>query len=489
MPNIIGSVIQAAGSAVAKVFVIAALGYGSVFLPKENPLIPINLIGKISRFSFNLFTLSLIYTTMAKSISLDTISYLWFIVVSGFVVISTSFLTATAIERIPTLRIENGTDFKALRIAASFPNIVALPILIFPALCEYEVVYEAFSSGDKSEMTSDEMYDDCVDQSNQMIFVYFFSWNLMFWTVGNQLLVSAGEEKQETSLHGNLNSQAEILEGHYTLKNQVVGGLKSVFTSSGFFAMLLGFVTAIIIPLQKALFEPAGWFRFLGSALESLAAASPSLGTIIVAASLVQVPPKESERSSEPRVEYLERSIKDNSIEDSNDESHSVSSEHMTDGGHDNVEQEQISVDRQSELSLSFYVRSSIRSSIKVVSDFVVQTIRSPSITTHIWFNMSKLVVSPAIICCFIIALDCTGTLVDINPLAKLVVLLNAALPGALIVVIVLQSRELTETASVVAEVYFSSYIISIFTIAFWASVGLYISIPDEDGSSFCYSK
>ena len=54
--------------------------------------------------------------------------------------------------------------------------------------------------------------------------------------------------------------------------------------------MILGFVTACIPPLQKALFQGGGSLRFLGSALETLGSASTSLNTIVVAASLVPPP-------------------------------------------------------------------------------------------------------------------------------------------------------------------------------------------------------
>jgi hypothetical protein len=52
-------------------------------------------------------------------------------------------------------------------------------------------------------------------------------------------------------------------------------------------ALVLGFITACIPPLRDALFEPSRGLRFLGSALESLGYASASVGTLVVAASLV----------------------------------------------------------------------------------------------------------------------------------------------------------------------------------------------------------
>lgn len=93
----IGSVLQAAGSAVGKVFLIGMVGYLSVIHPKENPLMPCNMVGRISRVTFNLLTLPLIFSTMASTVSLDTLSYLWFVVVGGFAVLFLSYFTATAL--------------------------------------------------------------------------------------------------------------------------------------------------------------------------------------------------------------------------------------------------------------------------------------------------------------------------------------------------------------------------------------------------------
>ena len=180
----------------------------------------------------------------------------------------------------PFFRIENRVDFQALRIAATFPSIINLPVLIYPALCEYEVVYDAFSELDEGA-SIDEKYKDCVEQSNTMIFTYFLVWNFVFWTFGNRVLVSAGETKQKQSGIA-LEDAAAVSEDNVpkTWQGGLVNGLRNVFTSTGFIAMFIGFITASIIPLQEALYEQNGALRFMGSAIESLANASPPLSTI-----------------------------------------------------------------------------------------------------------------------------------------------------------------------------------------------------------------
>lgn len=98
-----------------------------------------------------------------------------------------------------------------------------------------------------------------------------------------------------------------------------------------------------------------------------------------------------------------------------------------------------------------------------------------------VWFTLSRLIVTPGIVVGLVVALD-YANLWQGPDLAKLVVIINAALPGALIVVVLLKSQpSMAETASVVAKVYFPSYLLSIITIAAWTALGLWISLPSDD--------
>ena len=66
-------------------------------------------------------------------------------------------------------------------------------------------------------------------------------------------------------------------------------------------------------------------------------------------------------------------------------------------------------------------------------------------------------------------------------------IIVNSSLPGALIVVVLLKAQEeCADTAAAVSKVYLPSYLVSILTIAAWCSVGLWVTLPDEDGKSVC---
>ncbi len=128
------------------------------------------------------------------------------------------------------------------------------------------------------------------------------------------------------------------------------------------------------------------------------------------------------------------------------------------------------------------------RSSISQLSIRAMNAIkqRKPTLRMHFWFCFSRLIVTPACCVMLIVAGDCGGILDGVPGLAKLVVIVNSCLPGAQLIVLTLKSRGLSDSASVVAQVYLPSYLLSVVTIAGWTSLGIIISTPNEDGLSFC---
>jgi len=398
------------------------------------------------------------------------------------------------------------------------------PILIFPTLCEFPVVYDSFYEGDDGS-TEVEKLRSCVDQSNAMIFIYFFAWNLMFWILGNPALVAAGKKRREMSiaareLHLTVESvnrddaemkidvqddreQQNVIDGvtdeassndtevdrpegekeqkicerrksiTYILHLVGIALLKTI-KSPHLVALVLGFITACIPPLRDALFEPSGGLRFLGSALESLGYASASVGTLVVAASLVHEASDDAAAKSNvitnlreaPQTELSLPSEINSSVR-IHDEGRISNTEHL----------------QQHSRSLRDSMRSR-RSSFSQMSSKALAAIRKPTIRMHAWFIISRLIVSPAIVCLIVLGMDCGGLLDGVPSMAKMVVIVNAGLPGAQIVVLTLKAKGLSDSASIVAKVYLPSYLLSIITISAWTSLGLMIS--REGGTSFC---
>jgi predicted permease len=251
--------------------------------------------------------------------------------------------------------------------------------------------------------------------------------------------------------------------------------IKQTTTSPGFIAMVLAFITACIPPLQRALFEPGGSLRFLGSAMEALGTASSPISTMVVAASLV--PPEPLQNNS---------AIPERHEDDEND-TRPVFDEQpgMTDpnfGPYRRPTRTNRYPSRFRELG-----RSLRSSSIRILQAVPRSTPEMRRL--HIWYTLSRLVVAPAAVVLLLLAFDCSSStlLSSVPNLAKFVIIVNASLPGALIVVVLLKSKEeCADTAAAVSKVYLPSYLFSIVTIAAWCAVGLWITIPDKDGKTFC---
>lgn len=503
-------------------------------------------IGQVARFSFHAFTVPLVYSTIAIAVTLDTIGDYWFVLAGAFVVLGSSFIVATIMRCF--IPIANERDFQALRISATFPNIVALPILIFPSLCEFSVVHEGFIPHDKNDPNfsgSDYLESQCVAQSTTMIFIYFFGFSLCFWSFGvNSLMAAArlpngsadaieanhskddsinnsthlaieggadvnppnasedgdgdvevalleedpdakieissvvdnGVQQDRVSDDGNRRnadkssnggsvSQEETATAVPTALSSFCVAVKQTTSSPGFIAMIAAFITACIPPLQEALFEGGGPVRFFGSAMETLGQASSPLSTMVAAASLVP-----------PKVKNDDDEDDDSPVLDENP----IMSE-PTVGPY----QRRLDPERRNSRFGNF------RRSLQSGSMRVLKAMPRPNgemMRLHIWFCLSRLIVSPLVIIGIIVGLDCGGNLLSSVPaLAKFVIIVNASLPGAQTIIVLLKSNEeMSDTAAAVAKVYMPSYILSIITIALWTSVGLWVTLPDDDGNSFC---
>ena len=471
--------------------------------PRKAPFLPRHLIGNVARFTFHTLLLPLIYGTIASAVTIESVGNYWFVIVGGFGVLGISYLTATLVRY--CIPISNERDFCALRIAATFPNIVALPILIFPSLCEFPVVHQGFISHGEEDTSPQFLESECVNQANTMVFCYFISWSLAFWSFGSPQLLQAAkqgntqredinsntrhstesskslppnsdEEECSEELHSLGNEGLSLNESEEeaasksafddTSRNTLCKAVRQTATSPGFVAMVLAFVTACIPPLQRALFEAGAPLRFLGSAIETLGVASTPISTMVVAATLV--PPKEGQNN----LEEQEEDEDDDPILDENPV--------MADPNFGPYKR------RRHHSKFQSFRRSMRSGSIRILK---AMPRSSPEMKQlHTWFCLSRLFVTPAAVVGIILALECGGGLLDQVPnLAKLVIIINAALPGALIVAVILKSEEeLAETAAALARVYFSSYLVSILTIAAWTAVGLWITLPDENGKAIC---
>ena len=143
-------------------------------------------------------------------VTLETVTDYWFVSAGGFVVVAVSYGITTLASRLFLHRDSlSPSDFNAVRIAATFPSVIALPILIFPSLCEYPTVYRGYILYETALDHEYDSYDatlqepllirQCVAQANTMIFCFFLTWSLAYWIYGNPTLLKAASITQNSN--------------------------------------------------------------------------------------------------------------------------------------------------------------------------------------------------------------------------------------------------------------------------------------------------
>ena len=435
----------------------------------------------------------------------------------SFAILMISYLVTLSMGYLPCFRMQNETYFTPLCIACTFPNIVALPIIIFPTLCEYGVVQDLVREdvmhmdmdrgGDDVLSDLDENYlmDVCNKQVNSVVFTYFFGFSIVFWSVGHRALRNCkvkreqpvhvvndeGDEQQGDSDDADAdtgtadearydiisnsdlsgidatNARKIIKCGPIQIQAQIASTIKNIkeafvdiVTSTAFVALIMGFITACIGPLQRALFDAGGSLRVAGSALESLSNAGTTFATIVVAASLMKNEDEKSSTSIEKdhqNSETLHLNLRDEELDLQNAQK---DSEHGLRQQIDEVLADENKIDddgKEHGRLVSKYLPSVQRKNMKI----------------YIWQVTSRLIVTPGIVFLLLLRLDCSGLLGSVPNIAKLVLLVNAAVPGALVVVVILKSEGLTDEAAAVSNTYLSSYGLSVVTLAIWCSIGL----------------
>ena len=479
MTNTTVSIIISVATAVGKTFLIGVVGYVATLKPKKKPFLPVESINMLSRLSFNILILPMIFSGVGSSVTLESLGTLWMVVIASFLVIFISFMVATILAYLPCFRIHKEEYFGVLRTAICFPNIVAIPILLFPALCEHDVFHEFGDlMGGEDEISSlNERMDFCFDDANAVVFAYFFGWSILFWSFGNVSLRNNNSGAKNVIEDVNSNERSKICglgEKCYFLMNV----LKDIISSPGFIVLILAFIAACIQPLQNALFLPGGSVRVIGSTLEALSDAGATFATIVVAATLADHSDREEKEkeltlpilvNQDLHNENMEPTLHDRSIAENSEESEVVVVE-MPKAKQEKMESEEVS-DKS--------CRSSDKRIPKCVRRFR-SIIDHPTFKVQVWHVLSRLFVTPAVVFGLLMSLGCE---VKISPIAKLVLLVNSALPGALVVVMILQANGYTKAASVVSQTYLPSYTLSVVSVAVWTSIGM-VAFSDSDSCS-----
>jgi predicted permease len=489
----------------------------------------------VARFTFHALLIPLIYSTTASSVSPSSVQNYWFVLVMAFAVMLISYFSATLLQ--VCFRV-HPRDYQSLRISCTFPNVVALPILIFPSLCEYTVVQRGYFG--KHQGGTIDPYQQCVSVSNTMIFCYFFSWSLAFWTFGYPRLVQSAadnvdkpmtdeSDEDDDDSGGEVSSGPAVIDSHQAINN--VSDLQFKVSTVATFdeetdapkaTIYLGrdamredaagkeakgdhsevtvhessASTPLNVPpsrwsaccttfhqtAKQILLTPPFWALALGfvtGCILPLKNALYSQGGVLrfIGSALESLGQASSPISTLVVAASLvpEPDGRDDARNSVSDASIPEESPIMSDPNHGPYQ-----LRRRSSLAL---FRQSVQTSTRVLLGRSNPELRKQLI----WFTLSRLLLAPALTTAAMVGLDCGGLLQSVPGLAKAVILVNSCVPGALIIVVVLKQREeLAETAAVVARVYLPTYLISIVTLSGWTALALWLTLSDENGLTFC---
>jgi len=340
--------------------------------------------------------------------------------------------------------------------------------------------------------------EQCILMTDAIIFTYFFGFSILFWSVGHRSLVHYKSEyidENPTPLEGL--SYANIAwKKLLVFTKKIQKAIWDIFKSPGFVLLILGFITACIPPLQRALFEDAGSLRIFGSTLDSLANAGGTFATIVVAASLIPKGKDDDKdvsvlESSHDLSHHDDQNQKENG-DDNNDDNDDDDDEKMDVHSQEPVQDEETpSLPlRRNKVERRDIPRSSVlgrlyRYSIVNLAHSI-QIVDRVSIKVHAWQCISRLVVTPAIVFMILLKMECSGAISSINAISKVVLLINSSCPSALVVVVILKAQGHTDAATAVSKTYLPLYSLSVLTMALWASLGL---VAFQSDSSFCKSN
>ena len=504
MPSALASIVISSASAVGKTFLIGAAGYYAVKRPKSDPYLPTSSINMLSRLSFNILILPLIYTGVASSVTLESLVSLWPVLFFSFVIIFASYLVSTILAYLPFFRIDKEDHFCALRIAICFPNIVAIPILIFPTLCEY-LVFREFGNiplpnesdteiDTVTPISQEESIATCETESNSIVFTYFFGFSVLFWGWGYYSLTNSKDrttEQDENSNNDELNRSHSIIRRRRgkceTIKSKfkrltmsAFKVIKTVVLSPGFIVLIIAFVTACIEPLQKAMFQPGGMLRVIGSTLEALTSAGATFATIVVAAALANNDDKDEGENILDNTSRASECKREDNISSCSfgDEDEKCETDVLP------LRKSDPSTNENNDISVELSNKNidhDKASSILPTKTRLLQTLSKiqnhPTFKVQVWHVMSRLFVTPAVVFGMLMKMSC---FFYISPIGRVILLVNSAVPGSLIVVVILNAQGLTKAASMISQTYLPSYTLSVITITIWATIGM-ISFSDSN--------
>lgn len=521
--GLIVDVIMNATSAMASVFLISAVGLLGGLYPKNNPFLTPSILKDLARLCTNIFLPALVLVSLGKGLTIKDLFEMSIIIVFCGINIMVSYAIAYLIG--PFIVPKESPLFTAVVIACSFPNSTSLPILILQTSCKQIRINEEYDSNEET----------CNAAALSMLFIYSILWQLLFWimvpteleSVSRNLTQAHNQRESSNSAldiddtsssgyNNNSNADETVFASDGPNRNRywvqfcaTCQFLGDIFSSPPMVGIGIGILIGVCAPVQSLLFSSKTTaLSPLGVAIEAVGQPVVTLSTLIMAASLAQTVKEMRmpsalkelllclqlqnqegiipgiENNAEEALEIVPRRVRHTSFEEvSQDTSVELTqptksrTTSMDDSAHNhcsNIQAIRRISDASIDLGVGISVDENMESELELELESVLHDAEQlPSYSFILMHCACRLILTPICIFPILGMFKYMNFVGESQKLLQLIVVIESCVPSAQLILIVLNQLGLYNVASKLAYLYVFQYLISIFTLTFWFSIGM----------------
>jgi predicted permease len=477
------SVMLNAVSSMATVSLVSLVGVLCALYPTDNPLISPAFLQQIARLSSLVFLPALMIYVLGSGLSLKIISELGILIPFAFLISIISFVIANSVGKVI---VRDDTSLRSgLIVCCCMPNSTSLPIMILKSACKQPEVNVDYESDQET----------CEAVALSMLFVYGIGWNIMFWSFARHELERcslqdkpAAEEEEEADPEGRTRSPsaatADSIAPPATTSNHWEK-LRAFFLSPPMLGIYIGIFVGICEPVQSLLFfQPFSPLAPLGDSIKTVGEPLICVSTLVMAASLAQVRIDLRTTSAYQLCAHLHFWLwSPVGSKDSAEAAHGVYNSVASGGGASVAEE--TATDPLATASLALEPKSAKEVQTELgcqvgPTDIVIEDKPKPSGVNELppWnyfalHTLCRLILPPIVVLPLLSGAISLGIVPRAQRLLALVVVIESCVPSAQLILIVLNQYGLQEMATNISLMYLFHYLVSIFTITFWFSVGM----------------
>ena len=470
-------VIMAAFGAMANVFICSIVGVYIASYPKGNVIFPATCMQQISRVCNEVFLPFLIMGSMASAITAHTL-------VNGLVLILFStvsniigLMLGTLLEGFHNAQTDAEWNFaRAVTIACGTPNQLSLPIMVLWSMCGSRVVNADYND-DKAT---------CSNEAMSLLFVYSIGFQLVFWGYSFPVLEglvalrrlsvdersSGGAERGDIEMvpsGGNMEAftKESAVLGESDVSDSAWGRTKQTawrvlnksFLNVNMLAQYVGVALALIPSVQKTVFKPGGDLSFIGDTIQVLGSPLVAVNCLVMAGSLTLTKATYS-------LEYFGLGWLSSLWHSPEIEKDIEGSKDTRACGEGDVCEAQANA-KEGEVEIEVKEGGAALTTAGTGDDD-----DRPSLRSVVIHCLVRLLVMPCITLGLLHGALRVGLVGQDDHLIQLIIVVEGGAPSAQMMLVALNQLGLQDVAGKLAFLYVPQYLISIFSITFWTTIG-----------------